>query len=326
MGGLFLFTRGWSDGDIIGSEELAGIGDNAVAEPLGLQDLKVGTLGAELLDKIESGSDKEREKRIVGTAFRLLLRMVQGQGTQIVSQHRRGANEDGLGFGVAEDAIVVTKIAFGTERTRDGVAVGRGREGDNTVEGIVAQFGVDIALSRDVPALTKDTHTIRCKAECVRFGTVVALIGDFKDGTGSDGVDDGHKEPLPRRDVLEDDMRADALLLRDDLLHGKRVENPMSQVVAVEFVGVSDIVVGLPATLSATDVDVVEFLYLRAVALECAARVLALARVVEGCIRPTRRDVAQSDMSRGIDGVDEPDVTAKRVSNHGCQCWLMLQR
>ena len=296
---------------------MAGIGDNAVAEPLGLQDLKVGTLGAELLDKIESGSDKEREQRIIGAAFRLFLRVVQWQGTQVVSQHGCGTDNDGLWFGVAEDAIVVAEIAFGTERTGNGVTLGGRREGENAVEGIVAQFGVDVALPRHIPALAEDTQTIRCKAECVRLGTVAALIGDFEGSTGCDGVDDGHKEPLPRRDVLEDDMRADALPLRDNLLHGKRVENPMPQVVAVEFVGVSDIVVGLPATLSATDVDVVEFLYLRAVALECAARVLALARVVEGCIRPTRRDVAQSDLSRRIDGVDEPDVTAKSVSNHG---------
>ena len=122
-----------------------------------MQDLKVGTLGAELLDKIESGSDKEREERIVGAAFGLLLRVVQGQGTQIVSQHRRGADEDGLGFGVAKDAVVVAEIAFGTERAGNGVAVGGGREGENAVEGIVAQLGVDIALPRDVPALAKDT-------------------------------------------------------------------------------------------------------------------------------------------------------------------------
>lgn len=152
----------------------------------------------------------------------------------------------------------------------------------------------------------------------MRLGTVVALIGDFEGSTGCDGVDDGHKEPLPRRDVLEDDMRADALPLRDNLLHGKRVEYPMPQVVAVEFVGVSDIVVGLPATLSATDIDIVEFLYLGTVTLECAARVFALAGVVECSIRPTLGDVAQSDLPRGIDGIDEPDVTAKRVSNHGC--------
>ena len=297
---------------------MAGIGDNAVAEPLRLQDLEVGPLGAELLDKIESGSDKKREQRIVGVAFRLLLRVVQGQGTQIVSQHGCGANEDCLGLGVAEDAVVVAEIAFGTEGTRNSITLGGGREGENTVEGIVAQFGVDIALSRHIPALAEDTQAVRREAERVRLGAVVALIGDFEDGAGGDGIDDGHEETLPRGDVLEEDMRADMLPLRDDLLHGKRVEYPMLQVVAVEFVGVGDVIVGLPATFAATDIDVVEFLYLGTVTQERAARVFALAGVVECGIRPTLGDVAQGDLPRGIDGVDEPNVTAKRVSNHGC--------
>lgn len=108
------------------------------------------------------------------------------------------------------------------------------------------------------------------------------------------------------------------LSLRDDLLHGKRVENPMPEVVAVEFVGIGDVIVGLPAALTATDIDIVEFLYLGAVAEERAARVFALAGVVECGIRPTLGDVAQGDLTCGIDGVDEPDITAKSVSNHGC--------
>lgn len=185
---------------------MAGIGDNAVAKPLRLQDMEVGPLGAELLDKIESGSDKEREQGIVGAAFRLLLRVVQGQGTQIVSQYGCGTNEDGLGLGIAKDAIVVAEIAFGTEGTRDSVTLGGGREGENAVEGIVAQFGVDIALSRHIPALAEDTQAVRREAERVRLGAVVALIGDFEDGAGGDGIDDGHEEALPRRDVLEEDM------------------------------------------------------------------------------------------------------------------------
>ena len=297
---------------------MAGIGDDAVAEPLRLQDLEVGTLGAELLDKIESGSDKEREQRIVGAAFRLFLRVVQGQGAQVVSQHGCGTDNDGLWFGVAEDAIVVAEITFGTERAGNGVTLGGRRKSENAVKGIVAQFGVDVALSRHIPALTEDTQAVRREAERVRLGAVVALIGDFEDGTRGDGIDDGNKKTLPRRDVLEDDMRADTLPLRDDLLHGKRVENPMLQVVAVECVGVGDIVVGLPAALAATNVDVVEFLYLGAVAQERATRVSALARVVECGIRPAFGDVTQGDLPRRIDGVDEPDVTAKRVSNHEC--------
>ena len=108
------------------------------------------------------------------------------------------------------------------------------------------------------------------------------------------------------------------LPLRDNLLHGKRVENPMLQVVAVEFADVGDVIVGLPATFAATDIDVVEFLYLGTVTLERAARIFTLVGVVECGIRPTLGDVAQGDLPRGIDGVDEPDVTAKRVSNHGC--------
>ena len=108
------------------------------------------------------------------------------------------------------------------------------------------------------------------------------------------------------------------LPLRDNLLHGKRVEYPMLQVVAVEFVGVGDVIVGQPATFAAADIDIVEFLYLGTVTLERAARIFALAGVVEYGIRPTLGDVAQGDLPSGIDGVDEPDVTAKRVSNHGC--------
>ena len=192
--------------NIIGSEELAGIGDNAVAKPLRLQDLEVGPLGAELLDKIESGSDKEREQRIIGVAFRLLLRVVQGQGTQIVSQHGCGADEDRLGFGVAEDAVVVAEIAFGTEGTWNSITLGGGCEGENAVEGIVAQFSVDVALSCHVPALAEDTQAVRREAERVRLGAVVALIGDFEDGAGGDGIDDGYEEALPRRDVFEEDM------------------------------------------------------------------------------------------------------------------------
>ena len=169
---------------------------------------------------------------------------MQRQGINIPHLVGHDLDLDGGGFPVIEDDSEVLAKEFSGVELRghlQGFLLGKDIL-HPLIQGIDPERFIPIAPSQHIPALFEKLQTIRVQDERCRLAPPETLVGNFDGLLVAHGVHDDRKPFLAGRDLLEEDPVAHVRTLVHQVVHGKGLQQPLTDTVSLQVIGVSNVV------------------------------------------------------------------------------------
>lgn len=162
-------------------------------------------------------------------------------------------------------------------------------------------------------------QTIGVQDERTRLAPPETLVGNFDGLLVAHGVHDDRKPFLAGRDLLEEDPVAHVRTLVHQVVHGKGLQQPLTDTVSLQVIGVSNVV---PQGAVALDLDSEGVQDGLPVVME-GALIKLFAGLVQWRILPKVAELLPGDVSVAVDGVNQPNIPVEIVLCHiSCSCTI----
>ncbi len=177
------------------------------------------------------------------------------------------------------------------------------------VECIDVRFAISVGQRKQVPSLLIDFYTVRTDSECGCFRVSETLVCQQNTLMVAHRLDDRREKVLPRRDILEQNLRLDLMALVDEVVHCKSVYQPSANAAFVHLVGIENIVAAVFAVALDDNLEQV-FDSVHPVE-ECAFGNFRRAVSIDTTIRPFAVDFLARYMPRRVDSLRQPYIVAE---------------
>ena len=180
------------------------------------------------------------------------------------------------------------------------------------IQGIDPWIIIPIAPSQHIPALFEKFQTVGVQDEGTLFILPETLVSHFDGHLVPHGVHDDRKPLLAGGDLLKEDPVAHVGTLVQQVVHGQGLQQPLADAVALQVIGVGDVVPQRPVALDLDSEGVQDGL---PVVME-GALIKLFAGLVQWRILPKVAELLPGDVSVAVDGVNQPNIPVEIVLCH----------
>ena len=261
--------------------------------------------------EVGCGTDVEGEVGITAGYGDFTLRVVQGQRPQVVGCTVVGPDDDVLQRRIdGQHTVVLSEVLLRREVGRHLERLVGQLQHRHAVERIDTHL-VSVVSGQQVPALVKQLQGVGADGALIALGRELP-VADAQTAVRPDGTDNGVEILQACRHALQHHTLVDGGTFTQHAVHGERREEPTSDAVVVEHLGVGNVVaVRLWLTVD-DDAKHVE----NGVAMPVERRALQLVAAIHAVLLPLPVQFLEGQLAVCPQRIDNPSILVKYL------CWF----